>query len=81
MGLEEEGNEDSKCAIFDPSTLDKQRICVNMQLKSSKKQLKRNVCVPKTKFNRSVCNDMRCHCVPFGPFHFHLGNKQMPVGF
>ena len=30
------------------STLDKQRICVNTQLKSSKKQLKWNVCVPKS---------------------------------
>ena len=30
------------------STLDKQRICVNTQLKSSKKQLKLNVCVPKS---------------------------------
>ena len=30
------------------SSLDKQRICVNTQLKSSKKQLKLNVCVPKS---------------------------------
>ena len=30
------------------SSLDKQRICVNTQLKSSKKQLKFNVCVPKS---------------------------------
>ena len=30
------------------STLDKQRICVNTQLKSSKEQLKLNVCVPKS---------------------------------
>ena len=30
------------------SSLDKQRICVNAQLKSSKKQLKLNVCVPKS---------------------------------
>ena len=28
------------CSKGYPSTLDKQRICVNMQLKSSKKQLK-----------------------------------------
>ena len=34
-----------------PSTLDKQRICVNTQLKSSKKQLKLNVCVPKSNSN------------------------------
>ena len=30
---------------------------------------------------RSVCNYMQCHCVPFSPFRFHLGNKQMPVGY
>ena len=24
---------------------------------------------------------MRCHCVQFGPFRFHLGNKQMPVRY
>ena len=30
------------------SSLDKQRICVSRQLKSSKKQLKLNVCVPKS---------------------------------
>ena len=29
------------------SSLDKQRICINTQLKSSKKQLKLNMCVPK----------------------------------
>ena len=23
---------------------------------------------------------MRCHCVPFGPFRFHLGNKQRHSG-
>ena len=33
------------------STLDKQRICVNTQLKSSKKQIKLNVCVPKSNSN------------------------------
>ena len=33
------------------STLDKQRICVNTQLKSSKKQLKWNVCVLKSNSN------------------------------
>ena len=32
----------------DASSLDKQRICVNTQLKSSKKQSKLNVCVPKS---------------------------------
>ena len=35
----------------DPSTLDKQRICVNTQLKSLKKQLKLNVCILKSNSN------------------------------
>ena len=30
-------------------------------------------------FHRSVCNYMRCHCIPFALFH--LGNTQMPVGY
>ena len=34
--------------VAECSSLDKQRICVNTQLKSSKKQLKLNVCVPKS---------------------------------
>ena len=28
-------------------------------------------------FLHSVCSYMRCHCIAFGPFRFHLGNKQM----
>ena len=36
------------CKILYDSSLDKQRICVNTQLKSSKKQLKLNMCVPKS---------------------------------
>ena len=33
------------------STLDKQRICINTQLKSSKKKLKSNVCASKSNSN------------------------------
>ena len=50
------------------STLDKQRICVNTQLKSSKKQLKRNVCVPKSNSNDRyaiTCNVIAYHLVHF----------------
>ena len=25
--------------------------------------------------------DKQCNCIPFGPFRFQLGNKQMPVGY
>ena len=63
-------------------TLDKQLFCVNTQLKSSKKQLKWNVCVPKSNSNdRYAITCMRCNCIPFGPFRFHSANKQMPVGY
>ena len=50
------------------STLDKQRICVNRQLKSSKKQLKLNVCVPKSNSNDRyaiTCNVIAYHLVHF----------------
>ena len=50
------------------STLDKQRICVNTQLKSSKKQLKWNVCVPKGNSNDRyaiTCNVIAYHLVHF----------------
>ena len=50
-------------AKTDGSSLVKQSICVNTQLKSSKKQLKLNVCVPKS--NSAVWYFMRFHCVPF----------------
>ena len=59
------------------STLDKQRICVNTQLKSSKKQLKWNACVPKSNSNNLyaiTCDFIAYHLV-------HFGNKQMPVGY
>ena len=51
-----------------PSTLDKQRICVNTQLKSSKKQLKWNLCVPKSNSNDRyaiTCNVIAYHLVHF----------------
>ena len=63
----------------DYSTLDKQRICVYTQLKSSKKQFKLNVCILKS--NSVDRYAITCHCVPFGPFRFHLGNIQMSVGY
>ena len=50
------------------STLDKQRICVNTQLKSSKKQLKWNVCVPKSNSNDRyaiTCDFIAYHLVLF----------------
>ena len=37
------------------------------------------MCAYRKAIDRSVCNYMQYHCVPFGPFPFHLGNKQMPV--
>ena len=70
------------CLIwFFTSSLDKQRICVNTQLKSSKKAIKIKCVRTEKQFRRSVCNYMRCHCVPIGPFRFHLCNIQMPVGY
>ena len=65
----------------DNSSLDKQRICVNTQLKSSKKAIKIKCVRTEKQFRRSVCNYMRCHCVPFGPFCFLLCNIEMPVGY
>ena len=62
------------------STLDKLRICVNTQLKSSKKQLKLNVCVPKSSSNDRYA--ITCDVIVYyWPFLFHLGNKQMAVGY
>ena len=58
------------------STLDKQRICVNTQLKSSKKQLKLNVCVPKSNFNDRyaiTCDVIAYHLVHF--FSISVINK------
>ena len=53
---------------FKISSLDKQRISVNMQLKSSKKQLKLNVCVPKSNSIDQyaiACNVIAYHLVHF----------------
>ena len=63
------------------STLDKQRICVNTQLKSSKKQLKLNVCVPKSNSNDRYA--ITCNVIAYSLVHFIsiLGKKQMPVGY
>ena len=50
------------------STLDKQRICVNTQLKSSKKQLKLKVCVLKSNSNDRyaiTCDVNAYHLVHF----------------
>ena len=54
--------------IVSTSTLDKQRICVNTQLKSSKKQLKLNVCVPKSNsVDRYV---ITCDVIAYRLVHF-----------
>ena len=50
------------------STLDKQRICVNAQLKSSKKQLKCIVCVPKSNSNDWYA--ITCDVIAFHLVHF-----------
>ena len=54
------------CSIL--STLDKQRICVNTQLKSSKKQLKRNVCVTKSNSNDRYA--ITCDVIAYHLVHF-----------
>ena len=61
--------------------LDKLRICVNTQFKSSIKQLKLNVCVSKSNSVDRYAITCDVICVPFGPFRFHLCNIQMPVGY
>ena len=53
------------------STLDKQHICVNTQLKALKKQLKLNVCILKSNsIDRYAitCNIIAYHLVQFDPF-------------
>ena len=50
------------------STLDKQRICVYTQLKSSKKQLKLNVCVPKSNSNDRYA--ITCDVIAYHLVHF-----------
>ena len=53
---------------YDYSTLDKQRICVNTQLKSPKKQLKLNVCVPKSNSNNRYA--ITCDVIAYHLVHF-----------
>ena len=50
------------------STLDKQLICVNTQLKSSKKQLKLDVCVPKSNSNDRYA--ITCDVIAYHLVHF-----------
>ena len=50
------------------STIDKQRICVNTQVKSSKKQLKLNVCVPKS--NSKDRYAITCDVIAYHLVHF-----------
>ena len=50
------------------SSLDKQRICVNMQLKSSKKQLKLNACVLKR--NSVDLYAITCDVIAYHLVHF-----------
>ena len=50
------------------SSLDKQRICVKTQLKSSKKQLKLNVCVPKS--NSVDRYAITCEVIAYHSVHF-----------
>ena len=50
------------------SSLDKQRICVNTQLKSSKKQFKLNVCVPKS--NSVDLYAITCDVIAYHSVHF-----------
>ena len=51
------------------SSLDKQRICVNKQLKSSKKQLKLNVCLPKS--NSVELYAITCDVIAYLLVHFN----------
>ena len=50
------------------SSTDKQRICVNTQLKSSKKKLKLNACIPKSNsFERYA---FTCYVIAYHLVHF-----------
>ena len=51
-----------------PSGLDKQHICVNTLLKSSKKQVKLNVCVPKS--NSIDRYAITCNVIAYHSVHF-----------
>ena len=62
-------NTDKKISFLHKiSTLDKQRICANTQLKSSKKQLKLNVCVPKSNSNDRYA--ITCDVIAYHLVHF-----------
>ena len=50
------------------SSLDKQHICINLQLKSSKKQLNLNVCVPKS--NSIEQYAITCDVIAYHLVHF-----------
>ena len=50
------------------SSLDKQRICVNTQLNSSNKQLKLNVCVPKSNSVNQYA--ITCDVIAYHLVHF-----------
>ena len=53
---------------YSSSTLDRQRICVNTQLKSSEKQLKLNECVPKSNSNDRYA--ITCDVIAYHLVHF-----------
>ena len=55
-------------SFYEHSTLDKQCICVNTQLKSSKKQLELNVCVPKSNSNDRYA--ITCDVIAYHLVHF-----------
>ena len=66
------------------STLDKQRICVNTQLKSSKKQLKLSVCVPKSNSNNRyaiTCDVIAYHLVHFVSIRLIINKCQSGIDF
>ena len=56
------------CLSLRASSLDKQRICVNTQLKSSKRQLKLNACVPKS--NSVDRYAISCDVIAYHLVHF-----------
>ena len=57
-----------KCSSWCLSTLDKQCICVNTQLKSSKKQLKWNMCMPISNSNDGYA--ITCEFIAYHLVHF-----------
>ena len=65
LNMNFEGKKMSQCMS---STLDKQCICINTQLKSSKKQLKWNVCIPKSNSNDRYA--IKCDTIAYHLVHF-----------